>query len=276
MILSNYLSEIISLLKEVGLTDNPMADKEKYLQGMRKGKDDKLFFLHHIRPDLVVDFGSADGYILSQIRDDYPHIGLIGYDISPDMIQLSSESHPKIKFTNRWNQIQTEISKYKNPTLLLSSVIHEVYSYSVQAGIDKFWKVMFNSGFKYIVIRDTIPSINLNKIKNFRKDVDSVKQIVDKELLADYESRWGSIDKDYKNFIRFVLMYRYKENWSRERLEDYLPINYEDLTNKIDSSTYKILYNKQFKFKPIQTSFAKDFKIPLRKNTHLKMILKKG
>ena len=141
-----YLLEIISIIDEVGLTDNPMADKEQYLQGMRKGIDDKLFFLHHIKPDLIVDFGSADGYILSQIQENFPHIDLIGYDISPDMIKVSSENHPNIKFTKSWNEIRPEIPKYKNPVLLLSSVIHEVYSYSDQEGIDRFWKVMFQSG----------------------------------------------------------------------------------------------------------------------------------
>lgn len=73
-------------------------------------------------------------------------------------------------------------------------------------------------------------------------------------------------------------MYRYKENWSRERLEDYLPLTYEAILNKIMpeyGKTYKIIYEKRFKFKPIQSSFSKDFDIPLRDDIHLKMILRR-
>ncbi len=73
-------------------------------------------------------------------------------------------------------------------------------------------------------------------------------------------------------------MYRYKENWSRERLEDYLPLTYEGMLNKIlpkYADKYKIIYDKKFKFKPIQSSFNKDFGISSRQDIHLKMILRK-
>jgi hypothetical protein len=258
--------------------NDPFTDLGSYLSGMAKGVSDKLFFLHHIKPDLIVDFGSANGYVLSQIHQSNPSIALIGYDISPEMIGASTSSYPNIKFTNNWSEVASNVHKYKSPTLLLSSVIHEVYSYSSPDGVTQFWNNIFNAGFEFIVIRDTIPSENLQKVFNFKKDVERVKKVADPELVKDYEAKWGSIDKDYKNFVRFVLMYRYKENWSRERLEDYLPLTYEAILNKIMpeyGKTYKIIYEKRFKFKPIQSSFSKDFDIPLRDDIHLKMILRR-
>lgn len=257
--------------------NDPFTDFGSYLSGMSKGASDKLFFLNHIKPDVIVDFGSANGYVLNQIQQYNPNIMLIGYDISPDMLTISKTSYPEIKFTNDWSDVVSNIQNYKNPCLLLSSVIHEVYSYSSEDGVKQFWNNIFNAGFEYIVIRDTIPSEKLEKILNFKKDVERVKQIVDPELVQDYESKWGSIEKDYKNFVRFVLMYRYKENWSRERLEDYLSLTYEAILNKIlpeYGKNYRIIYDKRFKFKPIQSSFSKDFGIPLRHDIHLKMILR--
>ena len=265
-------------LKEVSLNDKPPKDYSSYFSGMAKGATDKLFFLKLIKPDLVVDFGSANGYILGQINQFNPNIQLVGYDISPEMIQASTGQYPKIKFTSQWSEIPPIVNQHRNSCLLLSSVIHEVYSYSTPEGIEKFWREIFSAGFEYIVIRDTIPSDNLTKVPNFKKDVEEVKKIVDPSLLSDYENRWGSIDKDYKNFVRFVLMYRYKLNWERERLEDYLLLTYEDLLNKIlpeYNKSYRIIYDKRFKFKPIQRSFTKDFNIPLRQDIHLKMILRR-
>jgi SAM-dependent methyltransferase len=275
---------IDTILKEVYLNkpvdedlNTKFSDFTSYLSGMAKGVVDKLFFLKFIKPDMLVDFGSADGFILKQIHKYNPNINLIGYDISPDMITIAKEKIPDIQFTNNWLDAIKDVKRYKNSCLLLSSVIHEVYSYSTSEAIEYFWESIFNAGFEYIVIRDTIPSEKIEKVINFKKDVEQVKKIVDPKLLDDYENSWGPIDKSYKNFIRFVLMYRYRNNWSRERLEDYLSLTYESMLLKIlpkYNDRYKIIYDKKFKFKPIQTSFAKDFNIPLRQDIHLKMILR--
>lgn len=266
---------IDEILLEVGLTDVGITDYASYFGGMSKGVSDKLFFLNHIKPDLVVDFGSADGSVIKAIRATNPKIKLIGYDIAPEMIRIARLQNDKnIGFTSKWQNIPKVVKRFPNACLLLSSVIHEVYSYSSKEAIDKFWEDIFNAGFEYIAIRDTIPPMDLDKVKDFESDVERVKKIVDPELLKDYEARWGPIDKDYKNFVRFVLMYRYKHNWARERLEDYLPLSYEGLLAKIPDN-YRVIYNKSFRFKPIQSSLSKDYGINLRKPTHLKMIIRR-
>lgn len=271
---------IYDILLELALTDIPASDKAAYLKGMAKGADDKLFFLNQIKPDLIVDFGSADGYILNKISEQNKNITLVGFDISPEMVDMSNKKYSHITFTDNWSKIESTIKKFKNPTILLSSVIHEVYSYSSKDGVHEFWNRVFGTGFKYVVIRDTIPG---NKIENkidYSKDLESVKKIVDPEYLEDYENKWGPLEKSYKNFVRFVLMYRYKSNWSRESLEDYLPLTYENLVNAVipeyTQNNYSIIYQKRFKFKPIERSFSKDFGINLRHDLHLKMILKRN
>jgi SAM-dependent methyltransferase len=261
-------------LREASLNDVPPTDYSQYFQGMQKGSSDKLFFLNQIKPDLVVDFGSANGAILAEIEKINPNIKLVGYDIAQPMIDISRKEHPNMYFTNSWTSIPSIARRYKNSCLLLSSVIHEVYSYSNSESIDKFWDEIFNSNFEYVVIRDTIPHEKIEKVKNFKKDVEQVKKIVDPILLSDYENRWGDISSNYKNFVRFVLMYRYRSNWERERLEDYLPLTYESFLKRI-SKKYKIIYNKNYKFKPIQQSFQKDFGISLRQDLHLKIILRR-
>jgi hypothetical protein len=262
------------ILLEAGLVDVPPPNMQAYITGLKKGTADKMFFLNHIKPDLIVDFGSADGFLLGEIHRLYPHIKLIGYDIATEMISRSRQSYPQIAFTNKWDKIPPIVKHFRNPCVLLSSVIHEVYSYSSPEAVEKFWNLLFDSGFEYIVIRDTIPPSKIEKVSGFEKDVEKVRKIVDPALLSDYENKWGPIDKDYKNFIRFILMYRYKENWARERLEDYLPLTYEALIAKI-TDKYRIIYDKSFKFKPIQQSFTKDFGVSLRGDTHLKMIIRK-
>lgn len=273
-----------SLLREMTLTHEPVTNMDTYLSGMTKGVQDKLFFMNLIQPDLIVDFGAADGFVLNEIKKRRPFVSVLGYDISPDMITQAHERHPNIPMTSHWSEVEAAIKKHRKPCLLLSSVIHEVYSYSNEEGVARFWREILSAGFEFIVVRDTIPKRDIELIasRRFRKDVIQVKQVVrmhgDDDLLHDYEDRWGPIDQSYKNLVRFILMYRYKENWSRERLEDYLPVSYEELLDQFlvnHNQDYRVIYDKSFKFKPIQRAFDVDFGVSLRTDLHLKLILRK-
>ena len=64
----------------------PISDIESYIQGMELGYIDKLFFIDKITPDVIVDFGCADGTILSKVRLLNPNIKLIGYDLDKNML----------------------------------------------------------------------------------------------------------------------------------------------------------------------------------------------
>lgn len=75
-----------------------------------------------------------------------------------------------------------------SPLLNLSSVIHEVYSYSHSSVIKKFWeKQVFGGSFKYITIRDMIPSVNIHKnevskfINNEQEVVNTISNNADKQ-----------------------------------------------------------------------------------------------
>jgi hypothetical protein len=54
---------------------------DDYADGLGLSVDDKLYFLNKINPDVIVDFGCADGYILEKIKENRPNIKLIGYDL---------------------------------------------------------------------------------------------------------------------------------------------------------------------------------------------------
>jgi hypothetical protein len=255
----------------------PIKDTETYISGMNKSILDKLFFLNKIKPDIIVDFGCADGTILLNINKKYPNIKLIGYDLDSNMIEKAKIRVPIAKITNNWEEVENSIYSYKNPTLLLSSVIHEVYSYSRPINVKKFWdNYVFGNKFKYIVIRDMIPSVQLQKedLDKFKNDVKKVNKLADKKQLWSFEKIWGSIDDDYRTFMHWLLKYTYTDNWDREVSENYLPISLETLYKKIPSN-YKILYKHNFIFEPIQKRIIKDFGIHLIHNTHTKMIIEK-
>jgi hypothetical protein len=217
-----------------------------------------------------VDFGCANGFILKKIHEIYPDIKLIGYDTDNRMINILKKEKSDILFTNDWDIVKQEASKYKKSALYLSSVIHEVYSYGTSKDIRDFWnEQVFIDCFKYIIVRDMIPSLEHMKFSPIFTKI--VREKSNPEQLEEFEKYWGNIN-NYRTLLHWLLKYPYVENWKRELKENYLPITIEELDKKIPTNWSK-LYFKHYTFTYMKTRIKNDFDIDLDLPTHLKMIL---
>jgi hypothetical protein len=227
--------------------------------------------------DVIVDFGCADGSFLEEISKAKPGIKLIGYDLDHTMLQkASSKLGKKAIFTNNWREVVRHTTGSKNPILNLSSVIHEVYSYSRPNVVSKFWTdQVFENDFKYITIRDMIPSLEIDKreINDFKDDVKKVRTSSDRFYLNSFEKKWGDINDNYRTFVHYLMKYRFVDNWDREVNENYLPVSLETVKSKIPS-TYKIIYEKNFLLPFLKQQIKKDFNVELTHSTHTKMVIK--
>lgn len=254
----------------------PIEDHNTYIDAMALGIIDKMFFVSRIKPDVIVDFGCADGQLLEAVYNINPEIRLIGYDISKDMITRAQNRLGNLAtITDNWDYAMREIREYRRPTLVLSSVIHEVYSYATTKYVSDFWKnKVFGPHFKYVAIRDMIPSVEMEKkkISDFQEDVVKVREQSIPKYLNSFESKWGSIDSSYRTFVHYLLKYRYVDNWERENNENYVPISVETLNKKIPSN-FKIRYQSSYVYKHLSEVVYKDFGVVIDHPTHLKMIL---
>lgn len=257
--------------------EKPISNYDKYIADMEKGMSDKLFFINDVDFDVVVDFGCADGTFLSKLQKIKPNVKIIGYDLDDEMLKKASDRlGNKALLTSNWKDVILEVSKYRNPLLNLSSVIHEVYSYSHPNVVKKFWEnQVFGDNFKWITIRDMIPSVQMhrNEIEKFREDVEKVRQKADTKYLSSFEDRWENIGNNYRTFVHFLLKYKYTDNWSREVNENYLPVTLETLKKKIPSS-YKIVKEDAFVLPFIQEQLLKDFDVKITHSTHVKIIIR--
>jgi hypothetical protein len=273
------LSEIVHELGFEPLDEMapPIANYDDYIGSMNKSIGEKTWFVNKLDFDCLVDFGCADGTLLKKVHEMKPEAKLIGYDIDPGMEARFKKNNPELDFTSKFSDAVKVARKFSAPAILLSSVIHEVYSYADSTHqLNRFWKDVFGSGFKYVIIRDTIPDrIDIVKPKEFAEDVAKVKAKVDPKYLEDFEKKWGPIDKSYRLFVRFILTYRYKDNWDRESLENYMPLSYSTLLRRIPSN-YKIVDGANYKFQPVAANFKDEYDIVLRVNTHLSMILSRA
>jgi hypothetical protein len=253
-----------------------IENMDKYLDGMRKGMNDKLFFLDKIDIDVLVDFGSADGHLLNYLSTINSDIKLIGYDIDENMINTSKKKYPHIHFTDNWEEIMKLLNeKYKDKVkgILLSSVIHEVYSYAGGKNTSHFWKQVFNRNFDYVIIRDMICSSNFGQINP--EDIKKVREKSDPKMLQEFEEHWGKIDDSFRTLLHWLLKYRYADNWKRELKENYLPITIEYLKSKRIPNDWNIIFEEHYLYDFIKQQVKKDFDIDLKEKTHLKMIIKR-
>lgn len=254
-----------------------ISDIDIYNSSMQKSVNDKLFFIRKADDyDYAVDFGCADGELLRRMHAIKPNLKLIGYDNNSDMVEIASRRMPFIEFTDSLDEVKKMI-RGKDALLNLSSVIHEVYSYSDESEIPSFWKFVFGSGFKYVAIRDMMysnsalkpsPEEDVDRIENWAKENDRMWQ------LDDYADIWHSDLSDYKDMMHFILKYRYVENWEREVRENYFPISYEKLKSIVSSCGYSIKFENRYILPFIFKKTQEDFGITLEEDTHVKILLK--
>lgn len=259
-----------------------ISDEKIYVDRMKKSINNKLFFLDKIKKfDTIVDFGCADGAIISEIPN-IQNYTVFGIDDNNDMLKLVQENkklqHGKFfssieKFQEYINVNHIDLS---NSVLLLSSVLHEVYSYLSKSEISRFWEFVFSTGFQHIVIRD------MRFEEDFIVDDDYFIKIREKiahssytvELL-DFEEKWGKIN-NLKNLIHFCLKYKYKENWEREVRENYLSIPYQDIFNLVEKANYSIYYLKKYQLLHLPNQIQTDFNFDFNFDTHINLIFKKS
>lgn len=269
-------------------TEIPNIDE--YNINMSKSMKDKLFFLSELKddlPDVIVDFGCADGELLKQIFAINPNIQLLGYDCNVNEIKKARKNFPEVYysgqechfFTIDWNCVVDNIKYWRNENkkiaLVLSSVIHEVYSYCSADVIEQHWNLWKNLGFEYIIVRDMAFSTHFVPTKY--EDVIKIRQKADPKTLALFEEYCGSIDFNEHNLMTFLLKYRYNystENFIRELAENYTPLSGINLVKKFASPKYSLIHYEHYTLPFLKDQVMKDFGVILKNNTHVKMILK--
>lgn len=273
------------------------ANISSYNANMRKGMEDKLFFLNRINTSkhsrvIYVDFGCADGALINTMCSiapkkknyEYPNI-YIGYDISDKMIEFAKANFDQVQteneiiFTSKWGDVENILKTYEKDfstkVLILSSVIHEVYSYGTKKDISEFWNRVLNSGFDYICVRDMMISENYDKPDRTYGPT-SLKNSVEnnyKKSLVEFEEKWGKVEDSKKNYLHFLLKYRWQVNWNRELNENYFPITIEEFLSKLNKK-YNINYFERFYVPFLKDCIENDFNIDISKigYTHIKGI----
>lgn len=268
---------------EIGKT---FANVNYYNKEMQKGMEDKLFFLDRLPKNdnyVFIDFGCADGTMINALASIFDsekpsNKTYIGYDISETMIDIAKTNYhgptnADVIFTTNWADVEKKFNPYRKTVLILSSVIHEVYSYANgENDITTFWNRVLNTGFDYIIIRDMCPSEDIDR-KSVSWIETRIRQTANRDMLKDFENEWGSISNN-RNLVHFLLKYRWKVNWNREVHENYFPIS-TNLLVQMFNDGFNIDYFERFRLPWWEQCWKKDFDIKINDYTHVKAIFTK-
>lgn len=259
------------------MTLENITNLNTYNAGMKKSLLDKIFFMDKIDSPFFLDYGCADGILVNFLYSLFPEFEYFGFDISSEMIHIARVNNKILSdnFFFNWDELEIKLKEkdiYNTGSILLSSIIHEAYSYGTTVDVENFWDRIFNRNWKYIIIRDMIPSITIDRISDVN-DVSKLYKKSDRKLLHDFEKMWGNIESN-RNLIHFLLKYRYSDNWSREVKENYIPVFREELLANIPDN-YRIIFHEHFILPHLKNVVKKDFGIDLKDATHLKLILER-
>lgn len=253
----------------------PISDPDLYLTEMSKGVFDKLFFAPIIEPDVIVDYGCADGTLARAHSRMFPAIPVIGYDKEPEMVRKARFETPErnVTYTYKWEEADRWMQHYERPALVLSSVLHEVYSYCGVRERQDFEDIMWFSGFKYIVIRDMMHSRALVRASRM-EDVARARQMIDPLMVSNHEDRFGSIEENV-SLVHLLLKYRFKENWAREVNENYLAMDVDKLTETAPNY-YEPIFFRHYTLPFVRRKVKEDTGINLMDRTHVQLIYERN
>ena len=253
-----------------------ITNLDTYNARMSSSIEDKMWFWDKVKhtTDSIVDYGCADASLLSRINEEHPYQTLIGYDASDDMLARAKEKTKDTPICFVESIFEPDM---KDTCLVLSSVVHEIYSYQSKEDADFELGMIFDLGAKYIAIRD----MGIRGIcRNIETPIDILKSIYardDVAKIASFEKHQGRIS-NLANCIHYLLKALYDENWAREVEENYVPFTMNEVLAQynVDSPVkYDVVYFEAYTLPYVRERIIRDYNISLYAPTHYKLLLER-
>lgn len=215
-----------------------LCDKENYIQRMNDAFKYKKQLLKYIQGTKILDFGCGSGILASAIKEKNPNYFVVGYDQSKEMIAEAQTYGRADLFTT-----DSKVLNDKYDTIILCSVLHEVFSYgnggtSIYVLMQQLYSCLNPNGV--ILIRDGFANTYGKPIHCTFKDQSDALEFYNvyatfynwkiptlemtknglvlygyetemKEFLNKYTWGWNSLPREINEKINFFTLQEYKD-----------------------------------------------------------------
>ena len=264
-------------------------DLLQYTEEMSKSIWDKAFFMDKIgNSKLVIDFGCANGALITMLGRLFPETTFYGYDINSDLIDMAVKAKQtnNIFFFDKHNfnsMLYLALTNYKQDEICLnlSCVLHEVYSQAYTFGEQRFddLQAIINTlQPQYITIRDMyFFNHNYQSIKVPDSILNPILDKVDAVKLEDFSATYGPICK-WRELTHFLMKYQWKDNdWDKEMSEDYYVWSLNNFIARVNTkSPYKVIFENHYQLPYLLNKWKKEYNFCNPEAcTHIQVILRR-
>lgn len=265
------------------MTNKNARDRKKYASSMVKSAWDKAFFMDKIGDaSAVIDFGCADGAMIRFLAPLFPYIEFYGYDIDDGMIKLARERNEcpnNVTFygERELNKLIADVKKkgHKEVCLNLASVLHEVYSFPENHGIDSIRKVVESVPVKYITIRDMYFHTESSWEGPLKGPLKEAVAQCDREYVDSFSDVYGN-PVTPKRALHFLMKYQWRDNgWEEELRENYFSWNLFYLLNDL-GFPFETIYETHYLLPHLCYKWWKEYGVFIPNyHTHAQFILRR-
>ncbi len=210
-------------------------------------------------PGIILDVGSGPGKLTANLAQLYPRCNVLGLDYSKSMVALAQQKHGDFhaNLNFQWGTANSLEMNMAN-TIILSSVLHEVYSYSndsLQAVADLLrsaWGSLRPSG--RIIIRDFIRPESSEAAVFLRHRLNDIclghdfesfhKTFGRKIMLRSVQecNLWKMYETDIGSAYEYIYRKDFHEMWEIELLERYGFWSLESALALLKSTGFSVIH----------------------------------
>lgn len=252
-----------------------------YYRECAKALSPKLFFLDLPAPregSFLVDFGCGDGTVLKYAMAAWPGVVAHGIERDPEARAMAALQCPDATIMANEDHLP-QGSPQMDDILVLSSVMHEVWSQRSLSEFLQWWARIAGLGYKYIAIRDmgvSLPPIGDRPPMSLAEA--TLKAIaVDPVKAAEHQQKYGSMFTSLRSLTHWLLKVPHLHDWEREHAEDYLRYGPTELAGMLTAGgAYKLRYVMPERVHYFEHRVLRDFGVRWTTPTHFRMILERS
>lgn len=255
-----------------------MNDIDAYCSRMRKSVCEKLFFLDRDEfknCNTIIDFGCADGSLISEMKQIFPQKTYIGVDNNPNMRKLANS---KLDGSVKIYRNLQEIKEVCTPVgVILSSVLHEVFTFYSNKKIRELLTEIASIS-DFVFVRDMLsPSSYVSQLSIYSVNRRNVEK---HPLWWSFYKKWGNftIGTDFisvRDAMHFFLKSKYENNWRSENKENYFSVDWSEIKYIFYSNMFQCSYKNDYTNQFIKSDIMERFNFKVEFPTHRQMILQR-